>query len=532
MSTRYPIGYPIDQDFATFAGVRPSGMMGGILRLNAKTEVYDYGIVPMSDMEVRMVGIASYGAYVPILRLSRATIAGAVGGSPSLGERTVANFDEDSITMAVEASFDCLKGINKKEVDALYFASTTPPYAEKQCAALIAAVLDLDSSVMAADFVGSTRSGTIAMKAAMDSVKAGSARKVLVVAADCRAGVPGSDIEKYSGDGAAAVLIAEDGAVSIDTGFVMTDEFTFNWRKADDAFVRGWEERFIMNEGTATMKNAAAGIAKVSGVAIKDVTKAIIYGPNYRQMVAAAGAAGINAKTQLQGAAILDSIGNTGAAQVLMALTTVLEKAKAGESILMVNYGDGADAYLLKVNQAINPVPGRRGLSGFSGSKIMLGNYHNFLQLCNLVKGPDEGKLHSSLTALWRERKSVYACYGVKCKKCGDTQYPVQRVCGMCMAKDNFDLVCLAEKKGRLVTFTKEMGQDVGYPKVWSVVELEGGCRYFTVLTDVDPHPMTAESVDLPCEMTFRMFREAGGFFNYIWKCRPQRMAKEQDGKH
>ena len=78
-----------------------------------------------------MVGIASYGTYVPILRISHLEIAQAWGGSSGTGERAVANFDEDSITMAVEAATDCLQGLDRREIGALYFASTTPPYSEK-----------------------------------------------------------------------------------------------------------------------------------------------------------------------------------------------------------------------------------------------------------------------------------------------------------------------------------------------------------------------------------------------------------------
>jgi len=48
-------------------------------------------------------GILSYGVYVPFYRLARAEM-GKAWGIPSLpGERAVANRDEDSLTIAVEA---------------------------------------------------------------------------------------------------------------------------------------------------------------------------------------------------------------------------------------------------------------------------------------------------------------------------------------------------------------------------------------------------------------------------------------------
>jgi 3-hydroxy-3-methylglutaryl CoA synthase len=58
-----------------------------------------------------MAGIESYGAYIPIYRLNREELAKVWGGGYRKGERAVANCDEDSITMAVEAVLDCLGGI-------------------------------------------------------------------------------------------------------------------------------------------------------------------------------------------------------------------------------------------------------------------------------------------------------------------------------------------------------------------------------------------------------------------------------------
>ena len=51
-----------------------------------------------------MVGIAAYGAYIPRYRLGAETV-----GWNSRQERAVANFDEDSVTMAVAAGSDCLR---------------------------------------------------------------------------------------------------------------------------------------------------------------------------------------------------------------------------------------------------------------------------------------------------------------------------------------------------------------------------------------------------------------------------------------
>src|SRR3990172_11852119 len=88
-------------------------------------------------------GIVSYGAYIPMYRLSRAVIASVWGGGAGRGERALANCDEDSLTMGVAAGVDCLRGVNKETIDGLYFASQSATYRERQSASTIAAALDL-----------------------------------------------------------------------------------------------------------------------------------------------------------------------------------------------------------------------------------------------------------------------------------------------------------------------------------------------------------------------------------------------------
>jgi len=43
------------------------------------------------------------------------------------GERSVAGYDEDSLTMAVEAGIDCLGELECHDIDGLFLATTTSP---------------------------------------------------------------------------------------------------------------------------------------------------------------------------------------------------------------------------------------------------------------------------------------------------------------------------------------------------------------------------------------------------------------------
>jgi len=209
-----------------------------------------------------MAGVVSYGAYIPLHRISREEFLKAWGGFSIPGEKAIANFDEDSITMAVEAGIDSMRGMDQGEIDALFFASTTSPYLEKLSSAIISATLDLPPNVRTADFAGSLRAGTIALASALDAIKAGSPRRVLLAVADTRLGAPAGDFEQTLGDGAAALLLGkEDIIAEITDSYSISDEFSGVWRAEGDTFLRSWEDRMVLDEGySRVLPQAMSGL--------------------------------------------------------------------------------------------------------------------------------------------------------------------------------------------------------------------------------------------------------------------------------
>jgi hydroxymethylglutaryl-CoA synthase len=471
-----------------------------------------------------MAGIVSYGAYIPMYRLSRA-ILGQVWGGGGKGEKAICNFDEDSITMAVEAGADCLKGTDRKSVDALYFASTTAPFKEKQSASIVAAALDLREDIVAIDFGNSLRCGTAAMKAALDAVKAGSAKNVLLVIADCRLPAPNSAYEPLFGDGAAAFLIGGSHVVAeIEAGYHLTSEFIDVWRLETDRLPRSWEERFILDEGyEAHMKKAFNAFLKAQNAKGKDFTKAAFYAPNARSHQAVVKVLGLDPKTQVE-EPLFDSVGNTGAALAPMVLVAALEGAKPGDKILLGNYGDGADAHALLVTENIAKMKDRRGIKTCLKSKVMLENYGKYLTFRNLMPSEETPmtRPRTSLTAMWRDRNWVYRCHGHHCKKCDKTQFPLQKRCMYCQAEEKFlEEVPLADRRGVLFTYSMdERTAVVDPPNVLAAVNLEGEVRIFSQMTDRDVKNIR---VGMPMELTFRRIHDALGVHNYFWKCRPAR---------
>lgn len=471
-----------------------------------------------------MIGIVSYGAYIPIYRLSREAIGAMWVKSLGRGEKAVANADEDSLTMGVEAVLDCLNGTDRQQVDGLYFATASPPYVEKQSASIIRAAVDLREDIPTMDVAHSLRGASSAMKAALDAVQAGSAKRVMVAAAECRIPAPNSEFEAIFGDGAAAFLIGDsDVAAIIEGSYHLSSEFIDVWRKPEDTYMQTWEDRFIRDEGYLKIPTqAVSALLKKHELSPKDISKAAFYGPDARTHAAMARAMGLDAKTQVQ-APMFDSVGNAGTALAPMILVAALEEAKPGDRILYVTYGDGADAFLLLVTEQIEKVRNKRGIKRHLASKLMLPSYGKYVEIRELMEW-ESGRRparRSSLPVIWRERQHLFSLYGQKCRECGNIQFPRQRVCMYCQAKDNFELVRLSDKKGTLFTFSMdERAVEIVLPKVFSVVDLEGGGRFYSVMTDRDTSKI---EVGMTLEMTFRRQLEGSGLHNYFWRVRPIR---------
>jgi hydroxymethylglutaryl-CoA synthase len=468
-----------------------------------------------------MVGIVSYGAYVPVYRLGKET---AGWGSPV--EKAVRNFDEDSLTMGVAAARDCLQHMDTSEIDAIFFATTTPPYMEKQAASIMATALDLRDDVFSADIGGSLRAGTNAVKMAFDAVKAGTARLALVVASDCRGGAPKSALDMAYGDGAAAILIGKNNVIgTIADSYSVADHIMDTWRGEGEQFVGQSEDRFAYDEGINKILPAAvAAFLKKEKITIKEVTKVAFYAPTAKQHQEAAKLMGIDYKTQAQ--AYLGTVGNTGVSMSLMLLISALEDAKAGNSILVAQYSDGADVFMVKVTEEISKLSPRRGIKIHVAAKKIVPNYFEYLSKWRKLVAAEVPRRPAAMVpsppARRREFKEVLKFYGAKCQNCGTVQYPPQRICTKCHTMDKFEDVKIANQKGKIFTFSRDI--IAGTPDVWcviNIVDFENGGRARLLMTDRDIEKDVF--VGNTVELSFRNLGTVNGVQNYFWKTVPLR---------
>lgn len=466
-----------------------------------------------------MVGIKSCGVYVPIWRLDLQSIG------KGRGERAIANFDEDSLTMGVAAAINCLRNIDRDTIDGLFFASSTSPFKEKQVSVTIATALDLRDDIITADFANSLRAGTNALRAAVDAVQAGRVKQVLVVASDMRLPMPGSDFERDLGDGAVALLVSSDPKVAIKSSYSVIEEIYDVWRSDEDKYIRTWEERFIMEEGYfKAMPRAVAGLLKENKLAAKDFAKVALSGPNSRRQAEVGRMMGFAGEQIL--APIFGVVGDTGTASSLMMLASALGSAKPGDKLLLAHYGNGADALLLEVAEGINVSP---SLQQCIDAKMVLKDYRRYLNwrgLLEMVTGRRRPPLPSpSVTCLWREASENIRLHAGKCRKCGMVQFPPQRVCFDCHSKDQFDGYRLSDKSAKLATYTEDYATpNPDPPLVLSVIDFDGGGRMWAYMTD---RGNTEVQIGIPLGMTFRKLFTNEGVHNYYWKSMPLRFAKE-----
>jgi hydroxymethylglutaryl-CoA synthase len=466
-----------------------------------------------------MVGIVSYGAYVPVHRLGPGT-----RGWAAPIEKAVASWDEDSLTMAVEAALDAIGKSDRNKIDGAYYASTTSPYREKLVATTLAMATDLRTDILTADITDSLRCGTAALRMAIDTVKAGSAKKLLVTASDRRLGVPGTDSE--FADGAAAFIIGDtDVAAELIDSYSISNELLDVWRAEGAKRTRTWEDRYVYEVGVQrVIPDAVEKFLKKSGLSLVDMAKVILYAPDARRHRE------IAAKLKLKPEQIqnpyFDKIGNTGSAFSLMGLVAALEDAKPGDKIMCIAYGDGADILVLQATDKIANAKPKWGIKKGLAAKMMVTGMDMYSAWQGIAAGDAERGGGAAASEIARERDYIYRMHGVKCKNCNTIQFPPQRVCTKCHQKDNFEPVRMSDKKAKVFLFVlKHDAPAFTQPSIDTIIDFDGGGRCTIGMADAYLPPKF-ESKDLigkDLEMVFRKLGMGGQVQNYYWRCKPLR---------
>jgi hydroxymethylglutaryl-CoA synthase len=479
-----------------------------------------------------MSGIVAYGAYIPRLRLSRSAAveanawfnAGLKGMAK--GERSMCNWDEDSLTMAVEAARDCLGGTVPADLNTAALASTTLPFVDRQNAGVLAAALNLDDSVITGDVSSSQRAGTSGLLSGLKAVD-GTGGTSLFVAADKRRTKSGSPQEMQFGDGAAALLLGTENVIAELVGsHQLAVDFVDHYRGANEEFDYNWEERWIRDEGYfKIVPRALEGLfneVDVTPDQIDHLVMPTVMGAVPKKIAKMAGIKGEAVRSNLHA-----EMGESGTAHALVMLVDLLQEAKPGETILVLGWGQGVDALVFRTTDAISQARACNGVKGSLARRREETNYNKFLAFNELVTKEHglRGELdkQTALTSLYRNKDMLTSFLGGKCTKCGTVQYPKSNVCvnPNCREFHTQEDHPFADAKATIMNWTADnLTYSLDPPAHFGIVTFEEGGRLLADMTDVDQGTL---DVGMSMRMVFRVkeYDTQRGFTKYFWKATP-----------
>ncbi len=309
-----------------------------------------------------MVGISSYGFYVPKYRIKTEDIANTWGKNPNdvtkslrIYEKAVAGIDEDSLTMAYESASMALDDISLKKNDlkVVFFGSETPPYVVNPASTILGEFLGIDHNYLAYDTQFACKAATGAIITAASLVKSGYTNYALVVASDKANSKPHDQLEYTASSGSVSIML---GSTEVLLEIIASTSFSSDtpdfWRREGI--------RYPSHGGRFTGKpsyffhiqQAVKELLSKTKMSPSDFTDAIFHMPNGKFPREVANSLGFS-KSQVESSLIVDYLGNSYTATALIGLVSVLEKAKNGDLILLASYGSGAgsDAFVFKATK-------------------------------------------------------------------------------------------------------------------------------------------------------------------------------------
>ncbi len=481
----------------------------------------------MSEQKSTGHGLLATSRYVPRLRIDRADIYArhrwmAPGlKSSAKGHRAVANWDEDSVTMAVEVARQLREAAPGVAPAGLSLASTTLPFAERLNAGIVAAALGMPEATVARDLVSGQR---VALTELIDHLRRGSGAPQLVVAADRRIARPASAQEMNYGDGSAGALVGEGAAIATFVASRSTyADFVDRFRATGQMHDYGWEERWVRDEGymKLAVKAIKACLAE-AGVQPTDIAHFAMPAPLAKVNEAVAKKLGIRpeAVVDAQGA----TVGDLGTAQPLALLDVALRQAAPGALVLVAAFGNGSDALLLRRTDV--PCPG-----GVPGAGKVEANYMKYLSFTNQLaldwgmRAEMDNK--TALTAAWREHGRMANFEGGRCTACGTVQFPSTDLCVNpgCRAEKSQQPVSLAEAPAKVMSHTSDfLAYTPAPPFQFGHIDFDGGGRVLMEFADTDEGEL---EVGKSVRMVYRVkeFDARRGFRRYFWKATPVRLA-------
>ncbi len=314
------------------------------------------------------VGIVSYGAFIPRLRIRAQEIArvwGKDGDAMSRGlniiSKSVPNVDEDVITISVEAARNAMKRcqVSGEQIGAIFTGSESHPYAVKPSSTIVAEAIGAAPHLTAADYEFACKAGTAAIQSCMGLVGAGLIDYGMAIGADTSQGAPGDALEYSASAGGAAYLIGRENIIAkINSTYSFTTDTPDFWRREGEKYPRHGGRFTGLPAYFRHVSTCARNTMERAGTTPKDYDFAVFHQPNGKFPIRMAKSLGFS-MDQIKTGLLTPQVGNTYSGAVPLGLSAILDEARSDARILVISYGSGAgsDGFDITVTDAMESYP-------------------------------------------------------------------------------------------------------------------------------------------------------------------------------
>lgn len=459
--------------------------------------------------------ISEIGGYLPILRLDRAAAAKALKFSGLVargaGRRAVAGWDEDALTLAVEAA----RALTPAE--RFVFASTSAPFFDRSQATLAASALGLPDTLRTNDVSGSRR---CAVSALLDALLGSG--EAIVAAGERRPTRPGSAQQLSYGDGGAAVRVGDSGGAKLIGHSSVSHDLLDSYTSRESPTPYVYEERFVRETaGGHVIVPAIRAALAAAGIEGAAVTHAAVHEPLANMWRDIAKPLGITVANQAE--MLTANAGDLGAAHAIYALALAFALAKPSDIVLVAGFGSGCDALLFEMT---GPVPGADGAAAMLAHGLATQDYVRFLSLSGSldldfgVRAEFERKAQG--TVVERHGRDTIGFVGGR-DSTGNVQFPKSNI----PVRPGFNApealvdVRLADCPAKVASVTADRLNYSPDPPFWfGLVQFDNGARVLMEMTDANTEGF-AVGDRLAMRLRIKSVDRRRGFRTYFWKAVP-----------
>jgi len=349
----------------------------------------------INPLKFSKVGIVSYGVYIPKFRIRTSEISRHWKKDPltlaSLGvkEKSVADWDEDCLTMALEASKVALSKLklDPEKIGACYMGSESFPYAVKPVSTILASMLGMKNEYFSSDLQFACKAGTSAIQIIASMIESGLIDYGLAVGSDKSQSRPNDALEFTAGSGAAAFILGnkkEKWIASLKQTVSYSSDTPDFWRREKCSYPSHAGRFTGVPSYFKHIKNCTNTLLNYTNLKSKDFDYVVFHSPNKKFPIKVSKQLGFE-KKQLRHSLLVENIGNIYSGSSLISFANVLDHAKQNEKILITSYGSGAgsDSFYFLTNKFISSYKKTKINSQFKNSIYL--SYSDYLAKMNIL---------------------------------------------------------------------------------------------------------------------------------------------------